>query len=173
MEEYCDSDNSLLCSESDICSLLHFTCFGSQITNSLLIFPNIFCYFLWNVFFNYGIVQERSLEGERLIRIILLILSFLSVILFRCYICHKFPPKNNIEYHKNLCWTKSNILSLAKMQQWHFLLTYLVTGSLRNDWKSDSIPPLGGPCNLLCSLQFSKCLRNLLELFWKTDMSRP
>lgn len=40
-------------SESNICSLLHFGCFGSEITNSLSLFLNISCYFLVT-FSNYG-----------------------------------------------------------------------------------------------------------------------
>ena len=65
------------------------------------------------------------------------------LILVRYYICHKFQ----IEYHKNLLWTDSDIFFLAKMWQWHFFLTYKVTGSLGNDRHCDSIPhppPLEG-----------------------------
>ena len=47
----CDSDNPFWSSESLICSLLHFGCFSSKMTNS-----DLFCYFkhffnfLWKVF---------------------------------------------------------------------------------------------------------------------------
>ena len=70
-----------LSSERDICSLLYFGCFSSKVANTPPLFPNIFFYFLWNVF-NRGIVQEWSLKGERLRTIILLV--------SKCYFCRKF-----------------------------------------------------------------------------------
>ena len=36
-------------SESDICSLWDFVCFGSEIINFFPLFPNIFFSLLWNV----------------------------------------------------------------------------------------------------------------------------
>ena len=37
-----------LSSESDIRLLSPFGCFGSKITDCVLLFPNMFCYFLWD-----------------------------------------------------------------------------------------------------------------------------
>ena len=46
--------NHFLSSEGDICSLLHFGCFSSEITKSQ---QTLFCYFP-----GHGIVQEQSVH---------------------------------------------------------------------------------------------------------------
>ena len=46
-------------SESDICSILHFGCFKSQITNSLLLFQT-FSVVFFETFSNHGVVQDLS-----------------------------------------------------------------------------------------------------------------
>ena len=61
----CDSDNPFWSSESLICSLLHFGCFSSKMTNS-----DLFCYFkLFKIFFgkfcNHGIVQKWSPQERK------------------------------------------------------------------------------------------------------------
>lgn len=106
----CDSEKSTFSIEKRyICSLVYFGCFGSEITNSLALFPSIFCYFLWSVF-NYGVDQERCHSRER----------FITIYSFRGPISAA---------HSKL----SNMFVLSTKQQRHFFVTYQATGSLRND----------------------------------------
>ena len=57
-----------LTSESNIRSLLNFGCFSSEITNCLH-YVQTFSGIFFGTISNYGIVQEQSFKGERLITI--------------------------------------------------------------------------------------------------------
>ena len=69
-----DIDNPFLSSESDICSLLYLADF--RLRNNKLS-SVISKHFIFGTFSNDGIVQERSIEEDRLI----------AIILSRRYIC--------------------------------------------------------------------------------------
>jgi len=56
-----------LSSKGVICLFFLFGCFSKEIANSLALFPNIFCHFLWYIF--YCGILERSLTEKRQITI--------------------------------------------------------------------------------------------------------
>ena len=101
-----------------ISSFLHFGCLSSKILNKLpsVISKHLIIFF--GVFSNYGIVQEQSLKGERLIETnSFQVLSLLQI---------------PIEYPKNLCLLlTATFLSKPKCNS--DIVSYQVTGSLRND----------------------------------------
>ena len=91
--------------ESDIWCLLHFGCLTVKL-QSLVRFFKHFLLFSLNRFANVGIIEEQSIQEGRL-----------TTIFFSGAI---FAVKFKTEYHKNLCWTESDIFFLAKLQQRHF-----------------------------------------------------
>ena len=87
--------------------LLYFLCFGSEITISLPLFPKIFCYFLWIIFWSC-FYWKKVCPGRKVNNNI--------IILSRRYIYHQFQ---NWESQKFML-IRRNIFFQAKIQQWHF-----------------------------------------------------
>ena len=98
-----------------------------EITISLPLFPNIFCYFPWIISWSF-FIEKQSLQGERLIT--LFFPGAISAI------------NSKTEIHKNLCWTDATFSSKLKSNSGIFL-TYKVTGSLKSDQQRVSISSLG------------------------------
>ena len=111
--------------------ILIFLCFGSEITISLPLFPNIFCYFLWIISWScFNFIEKRSVQGERLITTIIFFPVAISAI------------NSKTENCKNLCCTSVTFSSKLKSNSGIFL-TYKVTGSLKSDQQTVGIPSLG------------------------------
>lgn len=117
---------------------MHFGFFSSK--KFPLHYFHSFCYYLWNVFlqwynfFKNGSAREKDEE---------LFFPFTTPVVNSKLIITKINAK-----------LTATVFVVAKMQLWHFFLTYLATGSLRNDQKRKSIPSSAVSSDLLESLIF-------------------
>ena len=154
---------SILSSESDICSLLHFGYFSSEKNKLSSVISKHF--WIFSLEFFSGIVQEWS-QGRDV-----------NDNLFFLGITTVYPSLIPKKLSNTKFMLNSDILSLAKMRRWPFFLTYLVTGSPRNDWQSNSIPPLPWKASSLYyhayMLAIRRCLLSVVQLYlWLPSMNR-